>query len=75
MKVVPLGSPEESAQKHIGFLAGQIQIPDDFDSMSSHDIADSFQGTTSLLLLDTHLLLWAAIESAPVNPGSRHAQR
>ncbi len=44
VKVVPLDAPEERAQQRIGFLAGLLQVPDDFDSMSSAVIAASFEG-------------------------------
>jgi prevent-host-death family protein len=45
VKVVPFDAPDEPAQRRIGFLAGVIKVPDDFDSMGADDIADSFQGT------------------------------
>jgi prevent-host-death family protein len=44
VKVVPLDAPEVRAQQRIGFLARLLQVPDDFDSMSSVVIADSFEG-------------------------------
>ncbi|OWL86511.1 MULTISPECIES: type II toxin-antitoxin system Phd/YefM family antitoxin [Halopseudomonas] len=33
VKVVPLGPENGSGSKRIGFLRGQIEVPDDFDSM------------------------------------------
>ena len=33
VKVVPLDAPESSAPKRLGFLSGQVQVPDDFDTM------------------------------------------
>lgn len=45
VKVIPLDVSDEAAQQRIGFLAGKIRVPDDFDSMSSGDIAEPFQGT------------------------------
>ena len=45
VKVVPFDAPDELAQRRIGFLAGVIEVPDDFDSMGAVDIAESFQGT------------------------------
>ena len=45
VKVVPFDAPDEPAQRRIGFLAGVIEVPDDFDSMGAHDIANSFQGS------------------------------
>ena len=45
VKVIPLDARDVPAQQRIGFHAGQIRVPDDFDSMGSGDISDSFQGT------------------------------
>lgn len=33
VRVTAIDSPEPSQQKRIGFLAGQLKIPDDFDRM------------------------------------------
>ena len=43
-------------------MAGQITVPDDFDQMGSEEIEKLFGGRRMKLLLDTHLLLWAAGE-------------
>ena len=45
VKVVPFDAPDELAQRWIGFLAGVIEVPDDFDSMGAVDIVDSFEGS------------------------------
>ena len=42
VKVVPLDAPAASAVKRVGFLAGQITVPDDFDRMHEAEIADLF---------------------------------
>ena len=42
VKVVALDTPD--ARHRIGFLAGQISVPDDFDSMGSQDIHSMFRG-------------------------------
>ncbi len=44
VKVVRLESPESAAVKRIGFLAGAIEIPDDFDRMGSAEIERRFDG-------------------------------
>lgn len=41
-KVVPLDSPPQSDQRRIGFLAGRIAVPDDFDSMGHEEIEQLF---------------------------------
>ena len=33
VKVVALAAPEDGATRRIGFLAGKISVPEDFDSM------------------------------------------
>jgi prevent-host-death family protein len=42
VKVMALESPEPHAAKRLGFLAGQIKIPDDFDEMGAADIERAF---------------------------------
>ncbi len=42
VKVIRLDTPEVIAPKRIGFMKGQIQIPDDFDVMGSTEIANLF---------------------------------
>ena len=44
VKVVPLDTPEAGQQKRLGFLAGQIKTPDDFDTMGAEEIQTMFQG-------------------------------
>jgi prevent-host-death family protein len=44
VKVVPLDTPEAGQQKRLGFLAGQIEVPDDFDTMGTEEIQAIFQG-------------------------------
>ena len=46
VKVIPLDAPTTSEVRRLGFLAGQISVPDDFDSMGSHEIEDLFGGDT-----------------------------
>lgn len=45
VKVVALAVPEDGATSRIGFLAGKISVPEDFDSMGSGKIDSLFQGT------------------------------
>lgn len=45
VKVVPLDAPAAAQQRRFGSLAGQLQIPADFDTMHSSEIADLFEGT------------------------------
>lgn len=42
VKVIPLGAPEVAERKRIGFLAGQIRVPDDFDRMGAAEIEQLF---------------------------------
>jgi prevent-host-death family protein len=44
VKVVPLGAPDEGHVKRLGFLAGQIAVPDDFDHMGSAEVEKLFDG-------------------------------
>jgi prevent-host-death family protein len=42
VKVVPLDQPPEGEKRRLGFLAGQIGVPDDFDRMGSDEIEKLF---------------------------------
>jgi prevent-host-death family protein len=42
VKLVPLDAPETSQLKRLGFLAGQVEVPDDFDTMGSAEIEQLF---------------------------------
>lgn len=42
VKVVPLDAPSAGQVKRLGFLAGQIAVPDDFDRMGSEVIEELF---------------------------------
>ena len=42
VKVVPLNAPEPAQTQRLGFMAGQISIPDDFDQMGRAEIAQLF---------------------------------
>ncbi|MDB6049873.1 MAG: antitoxin of a toxin/antitoxin system, phd-like [Pseudomonas sp.] len=44
VKVMSLTSPEPSQIKRLGFMAGQINVPDDFDRMGAEDIEHMFGG-------------------------------
>ena len=44
VKVVPLEASEKGAGRRLGFMEGQIVVPDDFDQMGSEDIARLFHG-------------------------------
>ncbi|WP_297694810.1 type II toxin-antitoxin system prevent-host-death family antitoxin [Phenylobacterium sp.] len=38
VKVVPVDAPAAPVRKRMGFLAGQISVPDDFDTMGAAEI-------------------------------------
>ncbi len=44
VKVVPLEASEKGAGPRLGFMKGEIVVPDDFDQMGSEDIARLFHG-------------------------------
>jgi prevent-host-death family protein len=41
-KVVPIDAPEPAQIKRLGFLAGQIEVPPDFDRMGEAEILRLF---------------------------------
>lgn len=46
VKVIALDSPASGETKRLGFLTGQIAVPDDFDRMGSAKIERLFRGRT-----------------------------
>lgn len=44
VKVTPLDTPTGKQARRLGFLAGQLAIPDDFDEMGSAEIEGMFGG-------------------------------
>ena len=44
VKVVPLDAPTAGEVKRFDFLAGQIKVPDDFDTMFADEIEEMFYG-------------------------------
>jgi prevent-host-death family protein len=42
VKVVALETAEAKPKSRIGFLKGQLQVPDDFDTMCADEILDLF---------------------------------
>jgi prevent-host-death family protein len=44
VKVVPLETPEAGQARRLGFMAGQIAVPDDFDRMREVEIGQLFGG-------------------------------
>lgn len=46
VKVIPLDAPDAGQVKRLGFLSGQIAVPDDFDRLGSGDLEQSFGGAS-----------------------------
>jgi len=44
VKVVPVEAAAEKKKSRLGFLKGQIQVPDDFDTMYQDEIIRLFEG-------------------------------
>lgn len=42
VKVVPLDAPTPKKTRRLGFMAGRIKVPDDFDRMGEEEIARLF---------------------------------
>lgn len=47
VKVSPLSEGDMSSAEKLGFMAGEVQVPDDFDSIGEKEIAALFEGRTS----------------------------
>lgn len=44
VKVTPLDAPDANQMRRLGFMAGQLVVPDDFDRMGALDIERLFGG-------------------------------
>jgi prevent-host-death family protein len=44
VKVVPLDAPEPAAIQRLGFMEGEIEVPDDFDRIDAEEIRKLFEG-------------------------------
>ncbi len=44
VKVIAVDAPDVGQSSRLGFLAGQIVVPDDFDRMGESEIRDMFSG-------------------------------
>jgi prevent-host-death family protein len=44
VKVIALDAPAERKIKRLGFMAGDISVPDDFDTMGQAEIEKMFYG-------------------------------
>ena len=44
VKVVPLDEPPKKPIRRMGFMKGQISVPDDFDTMGQDEIIRMFEG-------------------------------
>lgn len=43
VKVIPLSQKEAAPSQRLGFMSGEIQVPDDFDLMGTKDIQSLFE--------------------------------
>ena len=44
VKVVPLETPEAGQARRLGFMAGQLAVPDDFNRMGEVEIGELYAG-------------------------------
>ena len=44
VKVIAVDAPDVGQSSRLGFLAGQIVVPDDFDRMGESEMQDMFSG-------------------------------
>lgn len=44
VRVIPLDAPVAGQARRLGFLAGEIEVPDDFDRMGAAEIEQLFGG-------------------------------
>lgn len=47
VKVLPLSADEQEGEQKLGFMTGEISVPDDFDSLGATEILTIFEGKKS----------------------------
>ena len=47
VKVTPLSEKEQKGEQKLGFMKGELIVPDDFDSMGESEIIRLFEGKLS----------------------------
>ncbi len=47
VKVVPLAEADKTGGEKLGFMAGEISAPEDFDTLDAAEIRALFEGNTS----------------------------
>jgi len=47
VKVLPLSEGDLKGAEKLGFMAGEISVPDDFDSLAATEIIQLFEGKSS----------------------------
>jgi prevent-host-death family protein len=44
VKVIPFSAEEQGSRQRLGFMSGEISVPDDFDSMDTGSVTALFEG-------------------------------
>jgi prevent-host-death family protein len=60
VKVVPLETPAADQVRRLGFMAGQIDVPDDFDWMGEAEIEQLFRQRVARMM--DHVILRGACD-------------
>jgi prevent-host-death family protein len=47
VKVLPLSEGELKSAEKLGFMSGEISVPDDFDSLAATELVQLFEGKSS----------------------------
>ena len=47
VKVLPLAEGELTGAERLGFMSGEISVPDDFDSLATAEMIQLFEGKSS----------------------------
>jgi prevent-host-death family protein len=72
VKVLPLSEGELKGAEKLGFMSGEISVPDDFDSLAAEEMIRLFEGKSSWNFSWIHTLscgLQGSRKSSPNQPG------
>ena len=73
-RLVPIDRGKRQGVR-FGLMKGEIVIAEDFDAPLPDDLLQAFEGESSRLLLDTHVLLWVMTDDSTPLPGRTRNNR
>ena len=71
VKVVAIDAPEPKSVRRLGFMKGQLKIPEDFDTMCAKEIEEMFCGKRRNFFLIQHPIVVCRSAGRTIKSGCR----